>query len=295
MSSRSNPASPAPWWLRALARLPVPVFRAAGWVMAAGLLLLAPRRRRVVMRNLALCFPQASRWQHWRWTWETFLHFSQSFVDRVWLWQGPPERVRQRVEILDPHGVLSREGPLLFFVPHFYAMDAGWAKLTMDVPRRWWTFYSPQERPQIDRWVKNGRKRFGSPRLVSRREGVRPLLRGLKEGATVCLLPDMDLGARHSVFVPFFGVPAATVTSLPRLAAAAEVPVAELICRMVPGGYRVEVGQVWKDFPLGDDEADARRMNAALEQHILTMPGQYHWLHRRFKTRPHGAAPLYED
>lgn len=295
MTARSAPSHSSPWWLRFSAHLPVPVFRAAGWVMAAALLLLAPRRRRVVMRNLSLCFPAMSASRRWRWAWQTFLHFSQSFLDRVWLWQGSPDRVRQRVTLSDPHGVLQQEGPLLFFVPHFYGMDAGWAKLTLDVPRRWWTFYAPQEQAAIDRWVKAGRKRFGHPRLVSRREGVRPLLKGLKEGASLCLLPDMDLGARNSVFVPFFGIQTATVTSLPRLASAAGVPVATWVCRMVPGGYHVEIGPLWADFPQGDDAVDARRMNAELEQHIRSMPGQYHWLHRRFKTRPPGEPPVYVD
>lgn len=294
MSARPSP-QPAPWWLRASAYLPVPVFRAAGWLMGAALLCLAPRRRRVVRRNLALCFPEAGAWQRWVWTWQTFKHFSQSFLDRVWLWHGPIGRIRNRVDIDDPHGVLQQPGPMLFFVPHFYAMDAGWARLTLDVPRRWWTFYAPQEHAGIDRWIKEGRKRFGAPRLVSRREGIRPLLKGLRDGASICLLPDMDLGARNAVFVPLFGVPAATVTSLPRLAGAAKVPVATFCCRMVSGGYRIEVGPVWADYPAGDDEADARRMNAALEAMIRTMPGQYHWLHRRFKTRPPGEPPLYAD
>lgn len=294
MSPRVSP-QPAAWWLRALAHLPVPVFRMAGWVMGTGLMALAPRRRRVVQRNLALCFPQVSPWRRWHWTWQTFKYFSQSFLDRVWIWHGPSERVRQRVSIDDPHGVLDREGAMLFFVPHFYGLDAGWARLTLCVPRRWWTFYAPQGNPTMDRWVKAGRQRFGSPRLVSRREGLRPLLKGLRDGASLCLLPDMDHGDRNSIFVPFFGVQAATVTSLPRLASAADVPVATLVCRMVPGGYRIHAGGVWSDFPMGDDAQDARRMNAELEHLILTMPGQYHWLHRRFKTRPAGAPPVYHD
>ncbi len=294
MSPRIS-SQPASWWLRALAHLPVPVFRVAGGVMGAGLMALAPRRRRVVLRNLALCFPDTPAWQRWHWTWQTFKHFSQSFLDRVWLWHGPEGRVRRRIRIEDPHGVLQREGPVLFFVPHFYGLDAGWARVTLDVPRRWWTFYAPQDNPTIDRWVKEGRRRFGAPRLVSRREGVRPLVKGLRDGASLFLLPDMDFGVRNSVFVPFFGVPTATVTSLSRLSSAVEVPVATLCCRMVGGGYRIEMSDVWADFPSGDDEQDARRMNEALERLIVTMPGQYHWLHRRFKTRPAGVPPAYDD
>lgn len=263
--------------------------------MAAGLVVLAPRRRRVVERNLALCFPLASGQQRWRWTWQTFLHFSQSFLDRVWLWHGAEELVRERVRVHDPQGVLNSEGGVLFFVPHFFGMDAGWAKLTLDAPREWCTYYAEQKIQVVDRWIRNGRMRFSGPKLFSHKEGLRPLVKSLRDGASLCLLPDMDFGARDSIFVPFFGVKSATVTSLGRLSAISRVPVATWVCRIIPNGYQIEVGEIWPGYPSGNDEADAIRMNAELERHILSMPGQYHWLHRRFKTRPPGEPPLYDD
>jgi KDO2-lipid IV(A) lauroyltransferase len=282
-------------WLSWLARLPLPVLRAAGWVFGAALYLLARRRRRIVAQNLALCFPEATAATRRRWTWETFKHFGQSFVDRVWLWHGPTELMERRVAVTGALEELASSGAVLHFVPHFYGMDAGWTRLTQSYPRAWWTFYAPQDNPAIDRWVWEGRQRFGAPVLVSKHDGLRSLVRGLRDGAALCLLPDMDLGARDSVFVPFFGVPAATVTTLPRLARAAGVPVVPWICRLVPGGYRVEVLPPWEGYPSGDDEADARYMNEQLEGYVRSMPGQYHWLHRRFKTRPEGEPPLYRD
>lgn len=279
--------------LRALSHLPLVLFRLAGAVLGAVLLVFAVRRRRIVERNLALCFPQAGAWQRWRWTWQTFKHFGQSFVDRVWVWHGDPELVQRRVQLTGDVAALVEASPVLLFVPHFYGMDAGWARLTQSIQRPWWTFYSPQGSPAIDAWVRQGRQRFGQPRLVPRHEGVRPLVKGLRDGAALCLLPDMDLGKRDSVFVPFFGVPTATVTSLPRLAKVAGVPVRPWVCRMVPGGYRVEVMDAWEGYPSGDDAADARAMNERLEAMILTMPGQYHWLHRRFKSRPEGEPDVY--
>lgn len=278
-----------------LARAPVPVFRLAGTVMAVALWCFAPRRRRVVHTNLRLCFPEVPEAQRRRWGWQTFQGFSQSFLDRVWLWHGSPERVRRRVQIIDPQGVLQRDGPVICFAPHFFGLDAGWAALTLAGKRRWLTLYAPQDTAWIDHWVRDGRKRFGSPRLVSRREGMRPLLKGLKEGGSLYLLPDMDLGARNSVFVSFFGVTAATVTSLPRLSEATGAPVVTVVSRMVSGGYVIEVGDVWAGYPTGDDASDARHMNQVLESLIETMPGQYHWLHRRFKTRPQGEPPVYVD
>jgi Kdo2-lipid IVA lauroyltransferase/acyltransferase len=208
---------------RWLAKLPLPVFRAAGAAFGLSLWAFASRRRHIVERNLELCFPEAGAAQRARWTRETFVSFGQTFVDRVWLWHGDPRLVEQRVALTGRVDLLEQGDAVLCFVPHFYGMDAGWTRLTLDYQRHWWTFYAPQGSPAMDRWVKDGRRRFGGPRLVSRREGIRPLLRGLKEGAALCLLPDMDLGARDSVFVPFFGHEAATVTSLHRLANATGV------------------------------------------------------------------------
>ncbi|MEY5097735.1 MAG: hypothetical protein RJA36_454 [Pseudomonadota bacterium] len=291
-----NPPSPSTARhaaLRWLAKLPLPVFRAAGALFGLTLQTFAARRRCVVRRNLELCFPEASPAQRRRWTREVFVHFGQTFVDRVWLWHGDPALVERRVELSGRVDLLEAGQPVICFVPHFYGMDAGWTRLTHSIGRNWWTFYAPQSSPAMDDWIRQGRQRYAQPRLVSRHEGVRPLLKGLREGAALCLLPDMDLGERDSVFVPFFGNEAATVTSLPRLAKATGAPVLVWVCRVVPGGYRVEVSDFWSGYPSGDDLADARCMNERLEAYIRTMPGQYHWLHRRFKTRPPGGADPY--
>jgi len=298
MASLSNTSSPLParhTILRCLAKLPLPVFRAAGALFGLVLLAFAAKRRGVVRRNLELCFPEASPAQRGLWMREVFVHFGQTFVDRVWLWQGDPALVERRVELAGRIDLLEAGSPVICFVPHFYGMDAGWSRLTRSIARSWWTFYSPQNSPAMDAWIREGRQRHGQPRLVSRYEGVRPLIKGLREGAALCLLPDMDLGERDSVFVSFFGNQAATVTSLSRLAKATGAPVLSWTCRVVPGGYRVEVSDVWSGYPSGDDQADARGMNERLEHDIRAMPGQYHWLHRRFKTRPPGQPDPYDD
>lgn len=295
MPVMTDPAlSPAgPLWLRALARLPLPLLRAAGWGLGAALYVAAPRRRRIVQANLVACFPTESAAVRRRWTWQTFKHFGQSFVDRVWLWHAPDDTVRRRVALRGAEHL--PDGGALCFAPHFFGLDAGWSALTQAGQRPWWTLYMPQVRPRIDAWVYQGRQRHDAARLVSRHDGMRPLVRALRGGAAVYLLPDMDLGADNAVFVPFFGVSAATVTTLGRLARSAGVPVLPVVSRLVRGGYVVDVLPAWQDYPSGDDEADARRMNAELEGWIREMPGQYHWLHRRFKTRQSGEPSLYRD
>jgi KDO2-lipid IV(A) lauroyltransferase len=155
--------------------------------------------------------------------------------------------------------------------------------------------YSRQKDPILDRILYHGRTRFVMPRLVSRQEGLRPLVRVMREGLPFYYLPDLDFGPRDSVFVPFFGVPAATITGLSRMARLARAAVVPVVTRQLPGGkgYVLRFYPAWEGFPSGDVEADARRMNAFIEERVLETPEQYHWLHKRFKTRPPGEPALY--
>ena len=121
------------------------------------------------------------------------------------------------------------------------------------------------------------------------------MVKALKRGESFYYLPDMDLGARDSVFVPFCGVPAATITGLSRIARLGGAVVVPCVTRQLPGaaGYVVRFYPAWRDFPSGDLEADARQMNAFIEERVREMPEQYYWLHKRFKTRPAGEADPY--
>ena len=132
------------------------------------------------------------------------------------------------------------------------------------------------------------------PKIVSRQEGFRRVLRWIKEGIPFYYLPDLDFGPKGSVFVPFFGVPAATARGLPYIARSTGAKVVPCVARMLPGGgYVAQLYPAWSDFPSGDDVSDARRMMAFVEERVREMPEQYHWLHKRFKTRPEGEPKFY--
>ena len=148
---------------------------------------------------------------------------------------------------------------------------------------------------RLDRWLHHGRSRFNDQLLLSRHDGVRATVKAMKAGRPLYYLPDLDYGRKESIFVPFFGVPAATITGLPRLARLANAAVVPCVVRMRPGGegYVLELGEAWADYPSDDVEADTLRMNAWLEGVIRTMPEQYYWVHRRFKTRPEGEPRIY--
>jgi KDO2-lipid IV(A) lauroyltransferase len=115
----------------------------------------------------------------------------------------------------------------------------------------------------------------------------------LRAGEILYLLPDMNFGPQESIFVPFYGVTAATVPSLSRLARLGRAKVVPVTTRMTATGYTVMVHPAWSHFPTEDLEADTARMNRTLQDYIDTMPAQYYWVHKRFKTRPPGEPPVY--
>ena len=274
--------------------LPLPVLAVLG--RGFGLLLYAAiwERRRVGRTNLRLCFPEWTEKERRRVLRGHFQAFGRAILERGILWWSSRERVMRlvRIEGLEHWKALGKR-PAIWFVPHFVGLDAAGTRTSAEFEAA--SIYSRQRNPILERWLYHGRSRFIASRLFSRQEGVRPIVRALREGVPFFYLPDMDLGPRDSVFVPFFGVPAATITGLPRIAKLADAAVVPMVVTQLPGGggYVMRFYPAWTDFPSGDAVADARRMNAFIEARVLEMPEQYHWMHKRFKTRPPGEPRIY--
>jgi Kdo2-lipid IVA lauroyltransferase/acyltransferase len=255
--------------------------------------LVVSSRRRVVRTNLVLCFPRLDPWKR-RWlVVQVFVRFAQAWLDRGWLWHGSETQLRSRIHLTGDLVALTEAGPVVIFAPHFVGLDAAWTGLTQQLPRKFSTIYTNQANRDADAWILRGRQRFKNGRLFGRIDGVKAIVSGLKAGEALYLLPDMNFGPEDSVFVPFFGVPAATVPSLSRFARLARARVVPVVTRMTPGGYEVAILPAWSDFPTSDAVADTARMNVELERYIEKMPAQYYWVHKRFKDRPAGEAPPY--
>jgi KDO2-lipid IV(A) lauroyltransferase len=280
-------------FMRSIAPLPLRWVRGMGFALGLVLYALVWPRRKVVDVNLRLCFPQWTASQRRRTTREVFVNVAQSWLDRAWLWHGDPEVVRRRLVLTGAVRELAGHEPTVLFCPHFVGLDAGVTAVTQQLPRRFIGIYTQQSNPIIDAWALKGRHRFGGARPVSRAEGVRELVTALRAGEVLYLLPDMNFGPEESIFVPFYGVPAATVPSLPRFARLGRAKVVPLLTRLTPGGYEVRLLEAWVNYPTGDVEADTAFMNRRLQDYIDEMPSQYYWVHKRFKTRPPGEPPVY--
>ena len=280
-------------FMKALAWLPLPAVRALGTVLGWVLYGLIGARRRVVHANFAVCFPALSKAGRRKLAIETFVCFSQAWLDRAWLWHAPEAWVRQRVRLTGALEELAGTGPTVIFLPHFVGLDAAWAATALVMPRSSTTIYTDQSNKLVDQWILQGRQRFGHLRLFGRIEGVKPIVAALREGQPLYLLPDMDFGPDESVFVPFYGVTTATVPSLSRFARLGRAKVVPLLPCLTANGYEVQVLPAWTDFPSSDPVADTALMNARLQDYIAAMPAQYYWVHKRFKTRPQGEPSVY--
>ncbi|MEY4099825.1 MAG: hypothetical protein RL300_996, partial [Pseudomonadota bacterium] len=217
---------------------------------------------------------------------QVFLRFAQAWLDRGWLWHGTPELVRKRLILSGAVEELEGHEPVVIFAPHFVGLDAGWTALTQQVPRQFTTIYTDQANKTADAWILQGRQRFGSGQLFGRVDGVKTIIASLRQGDPLYLLPDMNFGLNESLFVPFYGVSAATVPSLSRFARLGRAKVVPVVTRMTAQGYEVQVLSAWENYPTDDLYADTALMNARLQSYIDVMPDQYYWVHKRFKDRP---------
>jgi KDO2-lipid IV(A) lauroyltransferase len=187
-----------------------------------------------------------------------------------------------------------RSTPTILLCPHFVCLDVAGAAVAMEISAC--SIYSPQKDKVFDEALRRGRSRFHPQQLFERAAGIKPVIRGLREHRPFFMLPDMDFGAKDAEFVPFFGVPAATLTATARLAAATGAQVIPMIATFLPNyqGWSVTVHSAWQNYPGEDISAATRRMNAFIEEQVRSAPAEYFWTHKRFKTRPPGEASYYD-
>jgi Kdo2-lipid IVA lauroyltransferase/acyltransferase len=280
-------------FMRGLAVLPLSWVRALGWLLGQALYIVAVRRRRIARVNWTLCFPDSGPAESKRAVRRHFVYFAQAWLDRSWLWEAPLATVRKRLKLTGDLQALAGDVPTVLFAPHFVGMDAGWTGLTAHLERRFCGLYAEQLNADVDRWMAQGRQRFGQPHVVGKRQGIKPLVAAMRQGLPLYLLPDMDHGMRDAAFVPFFGVQTATLMSLPRLARLGRARVVPVLSRLTRDGYEVKVMPPWVDYPTDDAQEDTAAMNRYLEGYIREAPEQYYWVHKRFKTRTENEPSFY--
>lgn len=295
------PLAPRHWpaWLLiglgwTVARWPLWLQRRAGPPLGGLLRTLLRGRRAVVASNLALCFPELPEREREALLRDNFTALGLGVFEFLRAWWGrlpaPDECELSGMEHLEAARAGGRG--VILASAHFTTLEICMRMLCQHIPLA--GMYRPHEQPAMEWAVRRGRLRHAV--AMFSREELRPALRHLKQGGLLWFAPDQETRRGESVFVPFFGQPAWSLTSthqLARLSGAAVLPLFHE--RLADGRYRIQVLPALVDFPSADATADTARVMAALEGLIRRCPGQYLWLHQRFKRQPDGSRRRYPD
>lgn len=253
-------------------------------------------RRRVALRNLELCLPELPEAERRAIARRHFEWLGRSILERGLLFHASVPRLRKLIRVEGDVTLAERsDKPVMWLVPHFVALDVAGVATQIFQKRFVASIYQAQSDPVMDAAIRKARLRFDQGEVYPRTDSAKPLLRAIRRGWAFFNLPDMDFGLRDAAFVPFFGVPAATLLAPSRLARALGMTVQPVVAQMLPGGagYRVRFLDPWTAFPSDDALADTAAMNRWIESEVRRDPAQYLWVHRRFKTRPAGEPGLY--
>jgi len=281
-------------WL--LSRLPLALLAPLGRGLGGLVWWLLPSRRAVALCNLEICLPELAEARRREIAREHFALIGRGALEHGLSWYASRERLMRLIHVEGDVKLAERSArPVMWLVPHFVGLDVASLAVQLFQSRPVVSVYMPASNAAFDEVILRGRLRFGKGRLFSRFESARAVMRSVREGHGFFNLPDMDFGERDAAFVPFFGVPAATLLAPSRLARALDMVVQPVVAEVLPGGrgYRVRFLEPLKDYPSDDAVADTLRMNQWIEQEVRRMPEQYLWVHKRFKTRPKGEPSLY--
>ena len=281
-------------WL--LIQLPYPTILALGRLLGRGMYHFMPERRHIAETNLKLCFPDWTEQRRQQVLRENFESNGIALFEMAMAWWWPRKRLARLAHIdglthLQEAAAAGR-GVVLMSM-HFTTLEIGAAllgqKATID------GMYREHANAAFDFVQRRGRERHNADAMAVEREDVRSMLKSMRSGRAIWYAPDQDYGRKASVFVPLFGVQAATVTATSTFARLGKALVIPFTQTRLPDaqGYRLTIHPPLEGFPSRDETADALRINQWVEQAIVQQPEQYMWVHRRFKTRPEGEARPY--
>jgi KDO2-lipid IV(A) lauroyltransferase len=286
--------APANWLAKRVAALP------QAWLLRLGAVLawlswpLLGRRRRYARRNIALCFPELDARAQRQLLRATLRATVTGVLESLRGWFAPAATLRGLVEVEGLEHIAAARadgGGVLLVTGHSPHLELGGRLLSEALGAPIDIVVRRNNSPCMERFIDGARRRAFAGTIA--KKDVRGLLRALSGGHLVAFAGDQDFNYQLA-FVPFFGIPPATFTAIPQLAARGNATVLPYwFQREADGRYRLWIEPPWRDWPSGDASADAARYMAELERVVRRHPEQYLWVHRRFKTRPPGEPDLY--
>ena len=281
--------------LRLCVHLPLRVTVALGSAVGGLYFLLSAKRRRIARINLHRCFPEWTLQEQRRILRRHFCHWGRASLCVGIAWWGSPARLRRLVRYRGREhydAALAQGKSVILLAPHFVGLEMAGALLSQE--RLMVSMYKGPKNPVFDWVMRRARARFNLI-MIERSAGLRAILRHMRAGRPFYYLPDQDPGDASFEFVPFFGIPTATITAMSRIADMSHAVVIPCFIHQLPAsqGYEISFSPALENFPSGDLVQDVTRMNEEIEKGVRLMPEQYMWTYKRFNTRPDPTQPFY--
>jgi len=282
--------------IRLLSVLPLPLLHQMGGLIGVLTFHLHRARRRVAYINIKLCFPKLNEKERWKLVKDNFREIGKGVMSTGVNWFASDAR-HERLFTVEGKEIIERlkteKRNIILLAPHFVSLEIGGIYVSKYYPTV--SMYQFAKNRCMDHAVRKGRSRHGAE-LVERGESLRKLVRRIREGRLFYYLPDQDPGRRGGVFVPFYGIQTATFPMLSRFARMSNAVVVPCLTTQLPRGkgWRLRFLEPIDNLPTKDEVADTAKMNQVIEQAIESMPAQYFWVHKRFKSRPTGESSFYE-
>jgi KDO2-lipid IV(A) lauroyltransferase len=248
--------------------------------------------------NLQLCFPDMDDKQRTRIARVSLLETGKALSESFWLWTQAPEKVSRLISITEGEHLLREaqqsDRGVIIAAPHLGAWEACCLPLVANKPVA--CLYQPPKLPAMETLTVNGRTNLGALPTKLDPQGIKSILRRLKDGETVGILPDQEPDLQNGCFAPFFNVPANTMTLLARFANRTDAQVLFSYAERLPKGAGWHV----KYFP-GDPNVShtdklvaATALNKGVENCVRGLTEQYMWNYKRFRILPDGTRRNYK-
>lgn len=281
---------------RLLALLPLPLSHAIGKLLGLLFFLLPNAHRAISARNIGLCFPQLSPWQRLNLLRRSLEETGKTIMEVPLIWCGSAQRVmglvkRKSGEEAVREAMGSGQG-MIAVSPHIgcWEMSGLYLSNHYDIT----SMYRPPRYDSLAALMRNGRERLGAHLVPTDASGIKLLMQALKQGKMIGVLPDQDPRDTGGVFAPFFGIPANTMTLLPKFAQKSGAAVIYAFAERLSWGRGFHLHFIpAPGVNERDMELSATAVNAAVEACIHIAPAQYQWSYKRFRTRPPGQTSLY--
>ena len=279
-------------WL--LTRLPFGLQMRSGRLLGRIAWRLARRRRHIAEVNNRLCFPDLNAREQAALVRAHFLSLGLGVVETALCWWGREAQLRGKYRLIGAQHLQAARAHgrgIILLSAHFTTLELGGRLLALTQPFH--VLYRPHKNRLFETVMQRARARRFETAIP--RDNTRALLKSLKQNRAVWYAPDQNHGGTRSVFAPFFGVQASTLTTTSRLAKISGAAVVPFFQLRLPNdqGYLLIICPALADFPTDDPRNDAARINRLIEDTVREMPEQYLWVHRRFKTRPPGETYPY--